>query len=192
MRYSRVYIDAIGYELPPVVVTSAELEARLEPRLRGAAHPRRAARGADRDRRAAVVGPGLPGLRGGGRRGASTRSGGVGRPARRDRRPDLRRRLPRAVRAGDRLPGRRRGRGQPRRGGLRRQQRLPRRAQRHGRHRQPDRAGPDPRGAGRLVRDGPRDQRHHDRRDARDRGRWRCSSTRWPRSPAARGRWPCS
>lgn len=30
MRYSRVYIDAIGYELPPVVVTSAELEARLQ------------------------------------------------------------------------------------------------------------------------------------------------------------------
>ena len=29
MRYSRVYIDALGYELPPVVVTSAELEARL-------------------------------------------------------------------------------------------------------------------------------------------------------------------
>lgn len=29
MNYSRVYIDAIGYELPPVVVTSAELEARL-------------------------------------------------------------------------------------------------------------------------------------------------------------------
>ena len=27
MKYSRVYIDAIGYELPPVVVTSAELEA---------------------------------------------------------------------------------------------------------------------------------------------------------------------
>ncbi len=31
MRYSRVYIDAIGYELPPVVVTSHELEARLRP-----------------------------------------------------------------------------------------------------------------------------------------------------------------
>ena len=31
MKYSRVYIDAIGYELPPVVVTSAELEARLAP-----------------------------------------------------------------------------------------------------------------------------------------------------------------
>src|SRR5262249_59277473 len=31
MQYSRVYIDAIGYELPPVVVTSAELEARLRP-----------------------------------------------------------------------------------------------------------------------------------------------------------------
>jgi len=29
MRYSRVYVDAIGYELPPVVVTSRELEARL-------------------------------------------------------------------------------------------------------------------------------------------------------------------
>ncbi|WP_010582888.1 3-oxoacyl-ACP synthase III [Schlesneria paludicola] len=31
MKYSRVYIDAIGYELAPVVVTSAEIEARLEP-----------------------------------------------------------------------------------------------------------------------------------------------------------------
>src|SRR5262245_46571189 len=31
MKYSRVHIDAIGYELPPVVVTSSELEARLRP-----------------------------------------------------------------------------------------------------------------------------------------------------------------
>src|SRR6266487_5629598 len=31
MKYSRVFIDAIGYELPPVVVTSTELEARLRP-----------------------------------------------------------------------------------------------------------------------------------------------------------------
>ncbi|HLO26006.1 MAG TPA: 3-oxoacyl-ACP synthase III, partial [Geobacteraceae bacterium] len=31
MNYSKVYIDALGYELAPVVVTSAELEARLEP-----------------------------------------------------------------------------------------------------------------------------------------------------------------
>ncbi|HWG45071.1 MAG TPA: 3-oxoacyl-ACP synthase III [Gemmataceae bacterium] len=31
MRYSRVFIDAIGYELPPVVVTTQELEARLRP-----------------------------------------------------------------------------------------------------------------------------------------------------------------
>jgi 3-oxoacyl-[acyl-carrier-protein] synthase-3 len=31
MKYSRVYIDSIGYELPPVVVTSNELEARLRP-----------------------------------------------------------------------------------------------------------------------------------------------------------------
>jgi acyl-CoA:acyl-CoA alkyltransferase len=30
MKYANVYIDALGYELPPVVVTSAELEARLE------------------------------------------------------------------------------------------------------------------------------------------------------------------
>jgi 3-oxoacyl-[acyl-carrier-protein] synthase-3 len=31
MHYSRVFIDAIGYELPPVVVTSHDLEARLRP-----------------------------------------------------------------------------------------------------------------------------------------------------------------
>jgi 3-oxoacyl-[acyl-carrier-protein] synthase III len=31
MKYSRVYVDALGYELPPVVVTSAELETRLGP-----------------------------------------------------------------------------------------------------------------------------------------------------------------
>ena len=31
MKYSRVYVDAFGYELPPVVVTSAELETRLGP-----------------------------------------------------------------------------------------------------------------------------------------------------------------
>lgn len=31
MNYSRVYIESIGYELPPVVVTTAELEARLKP-----------------------------------------------------------------------------------------------------------------------------------------------------------------
>lgn len=31
MKYSRVFIDSIGYELPPVVVTSQDLEARLRP-----------------------------------------------------------------------------------------------------------------------------------------------------------------
>jgi acyl-CoA:acyl-CoA alkyltransferase len=31
MKYSHVFIDAIGYELPPVVVTTQELEARLHP-----------------------------------------------------------------------------------------------------------------------------------------------------------------
>jgi len=31
MRYSRVYIDSFGYELPPNVITSDDLENRLEP-----------------------------------------------------------------------------------------------------------------------------------------------------------------
>ncbi len=31
MNYSKVYVEAIGYELAPVVVTSTELEQRLEP-----------------------------------------------------------------------------------------------------------------------------------------------------------------
>lgn len=31
MQYSRVYIDAIGYEMAPVVVSTAELEDRLQP-----------------------------------------------------------------------------------------------------------------------------------------------------------------
>ncbi len=30
MKYTKVFVEAIGYELPPSVVTSAELEARLE------------------------------------------------------------------------------------------------------------------------------------------------------------------
>lgn len=34
MRYTNVHIEALGYELPPVVVTSSELEARLEPLYR--------------------------------------------------------------------------------------------------------------------------------------------------------------
>src|SRR5713226_3079945 len=31
MKYSRVYVDAIGYELAPVVVTTPEIESRLRP-----------------------------------------------------------------------------------------------------------------------------------------------------------------
>ena len=31
MKYNRVHIEAIGYELPPVVVSTAELESRLAP-----------------------------------------------------------------------------------------------------------------------------------------------------------------
>ena len=64
MRYSRVYIDAIGYELAPVVVSTAELEARLQPlydRAPASIHLRRLiafftshvpAAGSERDRRA--------------------------------------------------------------------------------------------------------------------------------------------
>src|SRR5438067_12362812 len=31
MKYSRVYLDAIGYELAPIVVSTTELEQRLRP-----------------------------------------------------------------------------------------------------------------------------------------------------------------
>ena len=31
MRYERVFLDAIGYQLAPITVTSDELEERLEP-----------------------------------------------------------------------------------------------------------------------------------------------------------------
>ncbi|VTS03699.1 3-oxoacyl-ACP synthase III [Tuwongella immobilis] len=31
MKYSRVYLESFGYELPPVVVSTSELESRLEP-----------------------------------------------------------------------------------------------------------------------------------------------------------------
>src|SRR3954468_20950926 len=31
MKYTRVYIDSIAYELPPVIITSSELEVRLRP-----------------------------------------------------------------------------------------------------------------------------------------------------------------
>src|SRR3954453_21334788 len=31
MKYSKVYVEAIGYEIAPVVVSSTELEARLAP-----------------------------------------------------------------------------------------------------------------------------------------------------------------
>src|SRR4051794_34941609 len=31
MRYSRVFLESIGYELAPIVISTKELEARLEP-----------------------------------------------------------------------------------------------------------------------------------------------------------------
>ena len=33
MKYTKVHVNAIGYELGPVVVTSSELEKRIEPML---------------------------------------------------------------------------------------------------------------------------------------------------------------
>ncbi len=68
MRYSRVYVDAIGYELP----RRGDLDRAgiaAERLLRSLAHSRRAARAADGDRRAPVVGRRLSGLRRGTRRG---------------------------------------------------------------------------------------------------------------------------
>ena len=61
MKYNRVHIESIGYELPPVVVSTAELERGCA-RLRGARACPRAARTAHRHRRAALVGAGLPAL----------------------------------------------------------------------------------------------------------------------------------
>ena len=31
MNYSKVFLETIGYELPPIVVTTAELEEQLKP-----------------------------------------------------------------------------------------------------------------------------------------------------------------
>ena len=112
MIYSRVYIDAIGYELPPVVVTSAELETRLGPVYEALHIPA--------GQLEALTGiverrwwdPGYPLSRRGDRRGAA-RACGLAGAGRRARRADLRRGLPRAVRAGDGLPGRRRARRRP-------------------------------------------------------------------------------
>ena len=39
MRYSRVHINSIGYELAPVVVTTSELERRIEPFLQANGFP---------------------------------------------------------------------------------------------------------------------------------------------------------
>ena len=102
MKYSKVYIDAIGYEIAPVVVSSLELERRLED-LYSALH----------------LGEGqLEALTGiterrwweegyrisdGAIAAGATGPGSFERRAGSARRLDLRRRLPRVFRAGDRL-----------------------------------------------------------------------------------------
>ncbi len=105
MRYSRVFIEAIGYELPPVVVTSDELEGRLKGVYDALRIPRGQLESLTGNRRTALVGSWLPDLRRGDRGGQACPLRLVG-PAQRHRRPDLRRSLPRAPRAGDGLPGR--------------------------------------------------------------------------------------
>ena len=72
MKYSKVYIDAIGYEIAPVVVSSLELERRLEGLVFGPASRRGPARGLDGNQRAAMVGGRLSDLGRGDRRGAAS------------------------------------------------------------------------------------------------------------------------
>ena len=111
MKYSRVYLDAIGYELPPVVVTSHELEARLRPVYQALHLPE--------GQLEALTGiverrwwePGYPAVAGGDA-GGPQGAGAVQRPARGRRSADLRGRVPGAVRAGHGLPGGR-GAGHP-------------------------------------------------------------------------------
>ena len=39
MRYSRVFLDSLGYEIAPVVVSTAELERRIQPFLNAHGFP---------------------------------------------------------------------------------------------------------------------------------------------------------
>ena len=113
MRYSRVFIEAIGYELPPVVVTSDELEGRLKGVYEALKIPRGQLESLTGIVERRWWDPGYPALRGGGRGGQARALRVVG-PAQRRRRPDLCRGLPRAVRARHGLPGRGEGRRQQR------------------------------------------------------------------------------
>ena len=170
MKYNKVFVEAIGYELAPVVVTSTELEQRLEPlysKLRiapGNSKPGPASRnaaGGMSDIGSATA-----------RRKPCAERWRIPTSPRGFGRADLRRRVPRAFRAGDGVRRRRESRHQSRRRGVRRQQRLPGRPQRHGGHRQSYRAGPDSRRHGRQLRNGPRDRRIHDSTAASKISRW--------------------
>ncbi len=162
MKYSNVYIDAIGYEIAPVVVSSLELERRLEA-LYSALHlgegQLEALTGIN-ERRWWEEGHRISD---GAIAAARTSARGFERRGRRARGLDLRRRVPRVLRAGDGLSGGVAARRQPGSGGLRREQRLPGSVEWPGRYRQPDRGRPDPRGDGGRLRDRPRDQRDRDR-----------------------------
>ena len=117
MKYSRVFIEAIGYELPPVVVTSDELEGRLK----GVYDALRIPRGQLESLTGIVErrwwDPGYPLSEGAVQAAKHALCGSSVRPS------DVdvliyAGRLPRAVRAGDGVPGRVQGRRQHRRGDL--------------------------------------------------------------------------
>ena len=171
MKYAKVFITALGYELAPVVVTSAELEARLEPLYRTLhiAPGQLQALTGIRERR--WWEPGYPLSQGAVAAGKKALAAAGVSPAdigvliyagvcREQFEPATACR----VAAGLGISGdttvfdiSNACLGRP---------------QRHHRRGQPDRARPDQGRPGGLLRERPRDQRHHDRPDARGTARW--------------------
>jgi acyl-CoA:acyl-CoA alkyltransferase len=84
MKYSRVFLDSFGYELPPVVVTSQELEARLGPVYKALRMPEGQLEALTGIQERRWWEPGFS---------VSQGVGGVERPRRRPRSPDLRGRM---------------------------------------------------------------------------------------------------
>ena len=177
MHYSRVYLESIGYELAPVVVSTDELEARLEPLYAALRLPKgqlEALTGISERRwwpkdYAVSHGATLAALKA--LAASNIKAADIdvliyAGVCREQLEPAT------ACHVAAEL-GISTGRGD-----LRRQQRLPGRPERHRRGRQPNRAGPGAGRAGRLLRDGPRDQRGRHRPDGRSPSRWTCSSRR--------------
>ncbi len=161
MHFRRVCLEAFGYTLPEEVVTTAEIERRLEPLYRRLRLPegRLELMTGIRERRFFP-----PGTR---PSTVSIESGSEGYHGKRHRSAVLRRAgarlgLPRLSGAGHRLPRASRP-GPPRRSDdLRRVECLPRPTHGHDPDCQHDRAGTDSRGHRRRHRIGPRPGREHD------------------------------